>query len=360
PCVVPKSITKQNIIKSLPVGMSITGDRREETSRAFLLEIRPRLSQHEGRDMQTGESTQSLGTEGVKDLVETMLLKKLEQSRISEVKLKELISTLNKRYNVSLTSKMIIKSLVESKQVVFEGGFLMLPEKQRFVSSSNKKESEGVSDTASEAEEMDNKLKAISKKIKKKSDLGLLDEKKTNGLESKSDSESIKTILKKEKKKPVSLEKNLSSALDSMNDDSDDFEMVSENTEMISFVMGVSKEKTRRIIEKVRKKKTFGLFGEDEELEEIDQVFLPVYKIQFNHFKEPKKFKKLECFVDALNGELLFYSGQKEGFLHSSGFAEMASLNYNKQRVLWLLSDNSNSFPFKGGKVELKALSEKI
>ncbi|MCD6229621.1 MAG: ATP-binding protein [Candidatus Diapherotrites archaeon] len=363
PCVMPKEITKQNIIKSLPVGISIIGDRREETSRAFLLEIRPRLSQHEGRDMQTGESTQVLGTEGVKDLVETMLLKKLEQSRISEAKLKELISTLNKRYNVSLTEKKIIKSLVDSKQAVFEGGFLMLPGKQRFALSSSAKKGavdENPSGVESEAE-VDTKLKLISKKIRKKGLSGEPDEKNDGGLDSGKNVDSVKTILEKENKKPASLEKSLSSALETVNSASgNEFDVVSENTEMVSFVIGISKEKVRRIIEKVRRKKTFGVFGDEEEIEEIDQVFLPVWKIQFNHFREPKKFRKLECFVDALNGEFLFYGGPQKGFFHSSGFAVMASLNYNKQRVLWLLSENLNGLSFSQGKVDLAALSEKI
>jgi len=50
PCQMPEKFKDENFIKHLPVGMVIIGDKQEETSRAFLARMRPRISQHEGRE----------------------------------------------------------------------------------------------------------------------------------------------------------------------------------------------------------------------------------------------------------------------------------------------------------------------
>ncbi len=51
PTVIPKEY-RGAFLKRLPVGVALVGDRTETTSRAFVVRIRPRRSQHEGREME--------------------------------------------------------------------------------------------------------------------------------------------------------------------------------------------------------------------------------------------------------------------------------------------------------------------
>ncbi len=50
PTVLPREYSG-NFIKRLPVGVAVVGDRSDTTSRAFVVRIRPRRSQHEGREV---------------------------------------------------------------------------------------------------------------------------------------------------------------------------------------------------------------------------------------------------------------------------------------------------------------------
>ncbi len=50
PTVLPKEYTGV-FVKRLPIGVALVGDRADTTSRAFLLRVRPRRSQHEGREI---------------------------------------------------------------------------------------------------------------------------------------------------------------------------------------------------------------------------------------------------------------------------------------------------------------------
>lgn len=50
PTVLPKEYTGV-FVKRLPIGVALVGDRADTTSRAFLVRIRPRRSQHEGREI---------------------------------------------------------------------------------------------------------------------------------------------------------------------------------------------------------------------------------------------------------------------------------------------------------------------
>ncbi len=56
PTVLPKEYSG-NFLKRLPVGVAVLGDRSDTTSRAFVVRIRPRLSQHEGREIAVDTET---------------------------------------------------------------------------------------------------------------------------------------------------------------------------------------------------------------------------------------------------------------------------------------------------------------
>ena len=60
PTVLPKEYTGV-FVKRLPIAVALLGDRADTTSRAFLLRIRPRRSQHEGREIAVDASAGSKG-----------------------------------------------------------------------------------------------------------------------------------------------------------------------------------------------------------------------------------------------------------------------------------------------------------
>ncbi len=59
PTILPKEYSGVKL-RRLPVGVAVIGDREDATSRAFLVRIRPRMSQHEGREMEVDERAERL------------------------------------------------------------------------------------------------------------------------------------------------------------------------------------------------------------------------------------------------------------------------------------------------------------
>lgn len=99
PTIIPAKYKKPNFLKTLPIGVALTADRTEETSRAFVLSIRPRMSQHEGRDAETAPSEERLPQEQVEKLILGMLKSSLERSGKIEIeKIEQVVSTMNAKY----------------------------------------------------------------------------------------------------------------------------------------------------------------------------------------------------------------------------------------------------------------------
>ncbi|MBN2067864.1 MAG: DUF853 family protein, partial [Candidatus Diapherotrites archaeon] len=103
PTIIPRPYKKSSFIKTLPVGVALTGDRREETSRAFVLRIRPRMSQHEGREAETAERKRTLGNEEVLVLAVEMAGNKLKRTGSIETSaVDHMVKTLNAKYSANL------------------------------------------------------------------------------------------------------------------------------------------------------------------------------------------------------------------------------------------------------------------
>jgi hypothetical protein len=112
PTIIPKRYKSSNFIKTLPVGVALTGDRREETSRAFIMRIRPRMSQHEGREAETVERSQRLGNEQVLKLAVGMAYAKLERAGTLETTVvNEALRSLNTKYKSNVQLSEIIGQL---------------------------------------------------------------------------------------------------------------------------------------------------------------------------------------------------------------------------------------------------------
>lgn len=117
PADVPKEYSSR-FIKTLPIGHCLIGDRSDYTNRVFSAHLRPRFSQHEGREARSVDFEEALKPEQVEELVVKMVRKQLSDfGRVKLSKIDQLIRTINKRYGVKLTAKKVVKSLGEEAVV---------------------------------------------------------------------------------------------------------------------------------------------------------------------------------------------------------------------------------------------------
>lgn len=112
PAIIPKRYRNSNFIKTLPIGVALAGDRREETSRAFILRTRPRMSQHEGREAETTEGERHLSREKVLLLAIEMSYSKLDAiGSLPSSEIDQLVKTLNGRYKSEIKLSDVLKGL---------------------------------------------------------------------------------------------------------------------------------------------------------------------------------------------------------------------------------------------------------
>jgi DNA helicase HerA-like ATPase len=121
PTLVPKDYRKSSFIKTLPVGVALTGDRREETTRAFVMKVRPRMSQHEGREAETVERDMKLDDEKVLVLATEMIKGKLERvGSLPSSTIDQAVQTLNAKYKSKVKLADVLSNLEEEGAVIDE------------------------------------------------------------------------------------------------------------------------------------------------------------------------------------------------------------------------------------------------
>jgi hypothetical protein len=108
PSEMPPMLKNKEFIQNLPIGMAIIGDKQEETSRSFLVRIRPRISQHEGRERQPiFEIDPAVMHENVKNIISE------KYGKESREELGKIISMVNEDYHLSITLEEILQELEE-------------------------------------------------------------------------------------------------------------------------------------------------------------------------------------------------------------------------------------------------------
>jgi len=269
PTIIPAKYRKSSFIKSLPVGVALVGDRREETSRAFVMEIRPRFSQHEGRDMETGSHTEKLSATAAKELAVDLINKDiLKHKELSVEKIEKVIESMNLKYGAGLDLDGVLDSLEEKGLFVGED----------FVS---------------------------------------IDEEPEN-LENEGEKE-IDEVEEKEAAKQVV----------------EDIEKVS-TTQLLALPTRIDKRKAEEILNNVRKRKIFGLFGTEETIENFDLKYLTLWKINYEVLsRSGKEFLARECFINSHTGEFVHFS--KNTFVESNGLKEFFDLDQEALLVLSML-----------------------
>ncbi len=284
PAIIPEEYKKPNFIKTLPVGVALVGDRCEETSRAFILKVKPRLSQHEGRDTETIRIVDDLSEEEVIDKAVELIISKIEKSsQIKELYAKDILDILNTKYHKSVTWKKTLQNLRENN-VVLKDGLLFMANK---IPKSNK----SLEDIKKEVEILENK-----------------DSVKEDVEETEEQEQPIKEI-------------------------EEDQDAIIEKQTDICYCLPqrISRENAEITSKKTISKKLF--FFKDKET--INDTFLKhniIYKISFNHYSSEEHFRPRTCYVDSMSGELIHFTG--ETFKFSKGLSFVEELSNEQLKML--------------------------
>ena len=305
PTIMPKKYRAPNFIKTLPVGVAVTGDRREETSRAFVMDVRPRKSQHEGRDAETTQMSESMEEEQVKKIAIELISRYIKEEKVIDLdKAKLALDTLNIKYGSNIEFEDLFGELEEK-------GFLIGEEKimiEGYTQEEAVKELSGENDEEDEDENEEEE-----------------DE------ESKEENENNEEESEGENEEPEIEENTL--------------------TELVSLPKRISEENARRILEKIRKKKMFGLLGNSDRIESIQLKYSPIWKIKFDVMSRRQEFISRECFINSLTGELIHFKNGK--FIESKGLNYLAELNEEEVKILKVLQKKELLLEEIMAKVEL-------
>jgi len=283
PAIIPHKYKAGAFIKTLPVGTALIGDRREETSRAFLMKIRPRMSQHEGREAETVEVRKKLDNPAVQRLLGKMYWNRLK--RDGSFKLKELgriLDSMNRKYKSSVKIDLIVSDLKAKGAIIDEGSGVVMVNP-----------AEGPKPAA----EPD------------------------KGVE--------ETLLRPEERRAIE------DAGEEMAIPEEEIP-AEEHVTLLAFPARVSEAKARALIKKKKLGKLFGLLKKGQRLGEIRLKHIPVFRVEFNYFNEKKAFREGMVFVNSLSGEFLHYRNGK--FIESSGLKELYDLADEEILVLNILS----------------------
>ncbi len=300
PTIIPGSYKKPNFIKTLPVGTALTGDRQETSTRAFIMNIRPRMSQHEGRDAETVEVKHNLDKNQVETLALSVVLKQLEKDpSISLQSLEQTLDTLNSTYKQTVTLAILIellrkKGLNVDDERVYAKGVL---------------------------EEIEDDKKQELEKLKE------------------SEKELLTTEeLIEDKTKEINLEDDSKNEKED-NDNEEEKEFV-ESIELTALKNIIEENDARILLAKHRLKKKLGLFGEEEILDRLSQKHGIIYKIRYNYFSQKDAYQMGEAYINSLTSE--FIHDNNGQLIESRGLKDLIDLNEAEVKAIKLLSKISD------------------
>jgi len=275
PAIIPYQYKKPNFIKTMPVGIALTGDRQETTSRAFVMSIRPRMSQHEGRDAETTENKQELPQDQVENLAVNITMRQLSKDpKIAIETLEQTLETLNGTYKKNVQLKTIIEML-EKKKIRAEENYLWAP---------------GVKEEEEEQNEIE------------------LEE------------EDQETPMNKTPKTRTPLE------------DESEFEG---GIDLIALQSKIEENEARKLLANYRLKKVLGLLGEEEILDRLSQKYGLIYKVKYNYFTQKDAYHIGEAYIDAITNEFIHDANGK--IVESKGLEIINKLSESEATAFGLL-----------------------
>jgi uncharacterized protein len=266
PAIIPEAYKDPNFIKTLPVGVALTGDRGEETKRAFILKIKPRLSQHEGRDAETIREVPTLSKKEIINFCSDMIYKKLLSSKTLKTSdAKDILDVVNSKYNSDVVFDEILVSLSK----------MGISEKDNILYFENK-------NTKQKTEIPKDEIQDINRAIEKSNELSEISE-----------------------DMPLTPE-----------------EIVPDSLPVIP--SRISRDIAINIANSTNKKK-FLFLREEGIISQVTMIYRKVYKINFNIFDEDENYKTSTCFIDSVSGEFIHFDGRN--FKASNGFKLVEELS---------------------------------
>jgi len=304
PTIIPGPYKKANFIKTLSIGTALTGDGQETTTRAFVMNIRPRMSQHEGRDAETVDVKHELAKDQVETLALSILKRQLEKDpSISIESLEQTLDTLNNTYKKNITIATIL-ALAAAKGIHVEGDRVYAP---------------GVLDEI-KTEKAEEAKKLREEERARQAELNI-----TNTADEETgESEENETE-----------EKNVDDTDEEYKDDGEKESEYEESVELVALKSQIDEASARKLLVKFGLKKKFGLFGEEEILDRLSLKCGTLYRVKYNYFSQKDAFQVGEAYVNSLTGEFIHeINGKlKEG----KGLPLLMSLNEAEAYALRLL-----------------------
>jgi hypothetical protein len=116
PTLMPKEYEKTSFIRGLPIGSCLVGDRSDSTSRAFAITVRPRFSQHEGREARSVSFEEGIKPEEVRRTMIKIVKKRVEDfKRVHVNQVDEMVRTINHRYKVQIDPKELVEEMTRGE-----------------------------------------------------------------------------------------------------------------------------------------------------------------------------------------------------------------------------------------------------
>lgn len=312
PTIIPGNYKKPNFIKTLPVGTALTGDRQETSTRAFVMNIRPRMSQHEGRDAETIKVEHNLDDEQVQKLAINIVKSKLAKDpSIKIVLMEQILETLNATYNKKVTIEQLLLLLDEEK-IDYDEINIYAP---------------GVLQEIEDEKKEDERRRLAKEKEEAGEDDEDLEERDEDDQESdeKSDEEDIEFD---DSGKPIP--KNQEDELD----EEPEYE---ETVELTALKAMIEEADARKMLASYRLKKRLGLFGEEEILDRLSLKYATLYKLRYNYFSQKDAFQIGEAYVNALTCEFIHDRNGK--IIESSGLSILKDMKDAEIQAVKLLEN---------------------
>ena len=266
------------------------------------MKIRPRMSQHEGRDAETVQSVVKMDDQRVIDMAIEMAYSKLSERAFKTNKIDQVVRSLNAKHDADISLSEVLDGLEERGVIIDpKTGIMRLP------------------DTVYPGEE----------KEVLDDDIDELDEDSEYDDEDEDDDKD-----EEDDEKDIEIE---------LDDDVDDDEEIIEKeaTEIKVFKRLIEKPDALRTFGKMRKKKFLGLLGDEERLESVALKYIPVYKVRYNYFDSKNIYSIGQAYINSYTGEFLHF---KNKLFESKGLQDISNLNESEIKMILLLSKSKKSF----------------
>ena len=310
PAIIPEEYKKPNFIKTLPVGVALIGDRREESSRAFILKIKPRASQHEGRDAETIRQVEDISDEEVIERASNLIFNKIKKTRtIKENYAQDILDIINIKYRSKVSWKKVLKKLNELN--------IILKNKELFIREENISNIDNVEEIKKEIDKLENP-----------SNHEVVDE-DDNVFDTVPNDDNVEEKVKLKDIDALEIAEELE-------------EVDKENNKICEcFPLRISKELAEKKA-KTTIPKSYLFFKNKETVNESSLYHRLVYKIYFNLYDNNDNFKRNVCYADSITGELLHFVNNN--FRASKGLTKLPLFSESDLDLLYLLKKQSTIY----------------